>query len=86
MISDYHSSRLWRFKPEVEAVLTQDSSGNLWMMPCAGLRFTVVGPTDHPSGQKCKLGEVFSGKDDGLRFFLEPGWEDVWERVAQPAD
>ena len=86
MAADLHPTRLWRFKPEVEAVLTQDPSGKLWMYPCVGQRFVVVGPAEHPSGVPCMLGEIYSGKDDGMRFFLEPNWDQVWERVAEAAD
>ena len=74
---------IYRFKPIVEAVLTE-SHGTLTMMPADGQKFTLAGVGPHPDqGQPTYIGEIWSGVNDGQRFWLEPGW---YERISEWAE
>jgi hypothetical protein len=88
MAQDTEETRLFRFRKEVEAVLTAGEDGNLWVVQSNCHRFFVVGPGKHPAnGEDCLIGEFYAGGHDGLRFYLEPGWErpEWWGRVAEDA-
>ena len=53
-------------------------------MEANGQKFTLVGPALHPDGgQPTYLAEIWSGVNDGLKFWLEPGW---YERISEWAD
>lgn len=71
---------IYRFKPEVECVLTE-RQGVLTVLEADRQRFTLVGVSPHPDGgQPTYLGEIWSGVNDGLKFWLEPGW---YERINE---
>jgi hypothetical protein len=71
---------IYRFKPEVECVLTE-RQGVLTVLEADRQRFTLVGTAPHPDGgQPTYLGEIWSGVNDGLKFWLEPGW---YERINE---
>lgn len=74
---------IFRFKPMVECVLTE-KGGTLDVLPAQCQRFTIIGMGRHPdNSQPTFLGEIWSGVNDGQRFWLEPGW---YERINEWAD
>lgn len=88
MAAETDDRRIFRFRVEVEAVLTDDGCGGLWVVPVSRHRFTVVGPSIHPAGDlPCLVGEFFGGDMDGRRFYLEPGWEcqEWWDLLFEDA-
>jgi hypothetical protein len=74
---------IYQFKPIVECFLTE-KQGMPCVMEANGQKFTLVGPALHPDGgQPTYLAEIWSGVNDGLRFWLEPGW---YERLPEWCD
>lgn len=74
---------LYRFKPCVEVILTQ-KEGIVCVIPAGRQRFHITGTGFHPDGnQPTHIGTIYSGPDDGLTFWLEPGW---YERIKDWAD
>jgi hypothetical protein len=71
---------IFKFKPTVECVLTE-KGGTLDVLPAQCQKFTIVGMGRHPdNAQPTFLGEIWSGVNDGQRFWLEPGW---YERINE---
>lgn len=74
---------IYKFKPHIECVLTE-RGGELTVLEAQQQKFTLVGTAPHPDmGQPTYLGEIWSGVNDGLKFWLEPGW---YERITEWAD
>ena len=74
---------VFRFKPSVEVILTQ-KDGILCVIPAEKQRFQLTGKGYHPDGnQPTHMGTIYSGSNDGLEFWLEPGW---MERITEWAD
>lgn len=75
--------QLFRFKPTIDCFLAE--VGNVPVaMPAEEQVFAIVGKAKHPdAGQITLCGEIWSGPNDGLRFWLEPGWG---ERISEWAD
>lgn len=75
---------IYKWVGNVDAVLTSDEHGSLWMIRCTpDQKFRVVSRTVHPSGAPCMLGEFVSGQEDGRRFFFEPKAHLHWDRIAE---
>jgi hypothetical protein len=82
-IKSVQDPRIFRFKPIVDAVLMVLPDGTLWCLPIDRHKFVIVGRVEHPAGMPCLEGEIFNGEHEGLRFFLEPQWEDCWDFIAE---
>jgi hypothetical protein len=77
------STRLYKWTGNLDAVLTSDEDGKLWMIECRPeQRFRLLKKSIHPSGYPCLVGEFVYNKEDGQRFFFEPNSEEYWNDIA----